>query len=140
MRESSPDKFVAAHSMNCSKSATNSLFRNILPITPFNSIFCGEPALSLSSKCNETRILGAAQKKISRGIFPPRLNRQVFAPSSSTVLDRDVIGPVCRIGQHVAGRFSHHAQSRRSCKAHPGFPGNEWHLLRGRRRGRGQLV
>src|ERR1700758_4016609 len=140
MRESSSDEFVAVHSMNCAKPATNSLFWNILPITPSNSIFCGEPALSFSSKCNETGILGADEKKISRGIFPPRLNRPVFAPSSPTGLGRDVSGPVCRIGQHVAGRFSHHAQSRRSCEAHACFSGNEWHLLRRRRRGRRQLV
>ena len=46
------------------KTATNSLFSNILPASPCGSIFCADKAVSERRKSKKREMLAAAAKKI----------------------------------------------------------------------------
>jgi hypothetical protein len=45
------------------KRQANPLFRNILPINPYNSIFCGRDGDQFLANSNKPRILAEARKK-----------------------------------------------------------------------------
>ncbi len=57
MREGSPNKIYATRPLSCPRFAANSLFRNILSISPCSSVFCAGRVISSLAKLLETRIL-----------------------------------------------------------------------------------
>lgn len=77
MREGSPNKFSTADPLSGSRTGAKSLFRNILAISPCDSIFCLHPALSPTRKLPRMSILGKEDEKKLGDIHIPTLFAQL---------------------------------------------------------------
>jgi hypothetical protein len=68
MHESSPNNFSTSAPLRGSHSQANSLFRNILAVSPCGSRFYPDPTRSMAHNCLRMNTLGNRQKKIWRDI------------------------------------------------------------------------
>ena len=100
-----------------SKGSTNSLFRKILPITPFNPIFCGHESIFPPRNSNESKILREVIRKISRADHTARTS--IPAPPPPVQL---TAAPAPSPSPRPEHFFRSASSSRRSCRSSPTWP------------------
>ncbi len=81
MHAGSPNRFSTTDPLTNSHCGVKSLFRNILAVSPCESIFCPHPALSPSSKCLRMNILAISTRKYSGESEPKSLSQNILAVS-----------------------------------------------------------
>ena len=69
MREGNPNRLGTTFTVPDSKSGANSLFRNILAVSPCGSGFCPDPDIPPDHKSLEMRPLGKREENNVRGIY-----------------------------------------------------------------------